>query len=90
MFIQPNDYLAKPQSCLYGPRGPRRGSLVPVTDSSCDCISPRVACVTDGIGQLTQRCLKCGSISTVDRRTGTPITNSRRAAELKMFAPGTS
>ena len=86
MFVQVNDYLAQAQKSRYGPRGPRRNTLVPVTRSSCDCVSPRVACETDGIGQPTQRCLKCGAISTVDQRSGTPIMSKRRAAELKMFA----
>ena len=86
MFIEVNDYLARAQKCRYGPRGPRQGMVAP-TASSCDCVSPRVACETNGTGEIVQRCLKCGSISAVDRRTGTPITNKRRAAELKMFGP---
>ena len=89
MISQPNDYLAKPQRSRYGKRGPRRNTLVPMTESRCDCVSPRVACETDGIGQVVERCLKCGSISAVDRRSGTPLTSKRRAAELSMFRVGT-
>ena len=86
MFIHVNYYLAKPQSRLYGPRGPRRSTLVPMTESRCDCVSPRVACETDGTGQVLEWCLKCGCVSLVNQRSGTPLTNKRRAAELKMFA----
>ena len=86
MFIEVNDYLARAQKCRYGPRGPRQGMVAP-TASSCDCVSPRVACETDGIGQVVQRCLKCDYVSVVDRRSGTPLTNKRRAAELSMFRP---
>ena len=86
MHIHVNDYLAKAQRSRYGPRGPRRSTLVPVTNSRCDCVSPRVACETNGIGQVLEWCLKCGCVSLVNQRSGTPLTNKRRAAELKMFA----
>ena len=85
MIIQPNDYLASLQRTQYGPRGPRKNTLVPPTDTDCDCVAPRVVCSTNGIGQVLERCVKCDHVSLVGQRPGTPITNKRRAAELQMF-----
>ena len=89
MFIQVNDYLAQQQrrGAVRGGPPRRSGQRVEPTDSRCDCVAPRVACATNGTGQVLERCLKCGCVSLVNQRSGIPLTNKRRAIELSMFAP---
>ena len=69
-----------------GHRMPR----VPVTDMGCACEAPRIMCETNGVGQLVQKCLRCGQSNSVERRSGTPATRKRRAMEIFFFAPLTS
>ena len=57
---------------------------MPPSREACDC-AVSVLCVTDGSGEVTQLCLRCGAASVVERRPAI-VLSKRRAAEFAVFA----